>query len=267
MEPNRFNSKGIGNDIYKVWFFAGGETHDNKFNIFTGSFIRLMMNILGDDFGFIRGIYYRSPMRNVIWALNHAQKCVDNPEKNEKFVTAFRQIVDNNNYSDTQLIIISSSTGSVTAAQTACFLAQENINNTYFKKPFHLVLGASMISPESELYKQLIHYQDQGHIGIILNDEVQDDGDTSYGVGGKTRMEAYRNAFGLMFPFFSGKFKGPSFLNTNPSSGHIHRRRSQTLQKAIDYVNIILIQHKLAGNYYKEKATGAILPLNHPGGL
>jgi hypothetical protein len=25
---------------YMVWFFAGGETRDNRFNIFTGSFIR-----------------------------------------------------------------------------------------------------------------------------------------------------------------------------------------------------------------------------------
>jgi hypothetical protein len=264
MEPNRFNSKGIGNDIYKVWFFAGGETDDDKFNIFTGSFINLMKDIMGDDFGFIKGIYYRSPMRNVIWALNHAQKCVANPEKNEKFVTAFRQIVDNNYSSDTQLIIVSSSTGSVAAAQTACFLAQENINNTYFKKPFHLVLGASMISPQSELYKQLIHYKDQGSIGIILNEEVQDDGDTSYGVGGKTRLEAYRNAFGLMLPFLSYKFKGPSFLNTNPETGHIHRRRSQTLQKAIDYVNIILIKHKLAGDHFKGKAVEVINLLKPP---
>jgi hypothetical protein len=54
-----------------------------------------------------------------------------------------------------------------------------------------------------------------------------------------------------MFPIFSGKFKGPSFLNTDPETGHIHRRRSKTVQKAIDYINIILIKNKLAGEYYR----------------
>jgi hypothetical protein len=44
----------------------------------------------------------------------------------------------------------------------------------------------------------------------------------------------------------------------NPETGHIHRRRSQTVQKAIDYINIILIQNKLAGNIYMEKAEEVI---------
>ena len=29
---------GNTNDKYKVWFFAGGETRDDRFNIFTGSY-------------------------------------------------------------------------------------------------------------------------------------------------------------------------------------------------------------------------------------
>jgi len=111
-----------------------------------------------------------------------------------------------------------------------------------------------MIAPESALYKRLVQYQNEGKIGIILNDEVQDDGDTSYGVGGTTRIEAYRNALGLMLPFLSAKFNGPSFLNTNSESGHIHRRRSQTVQKAIDYINIIFIKNNLAGDHYREMA-------------
>ena len=71
-------------------------------------------------------------------------------------------------------------------------------------------------------------------------------------------MEAFRNAFGLMLPFLSVKFRRPSFLNTNRETGHIHRRRSQTIQKAIDYINIILIKNKLAGVYYMEKALEVI---------
>jgi hypothetical protein len=243
---------------YKVWFFAGGETRDNRFNIFTGSFIRLMKNIMEDDFEFIKGIYYNSPMMNVIWALNHAQKPITNPEYEKLFMVAFRQIIDAGLSPETQLIITSSSSGSIVAAQTACYLAQKNRNNIYFRKPFHLVLGASMISSQSDLYKKLIHFQKEGTIGIILHDEVQDEGDNSAGVGGTSRIEAYRNAFGLMLPLFSRKFKGPSFLNTHPETGHIHRRRSKTVQKAIDYIRIILIEHKLAGDYYKEKAISVV---------
>jgi hypothetical protein len=243
---------------YKVWFFAGGETRDNRFNIFTGSFIRLMNKILNDDFGFIKGIYYKSPMMNVLWALNNAQKPITSPENEKLFMTAFRQIIDAGLSPETQLVITSSSSGSIVAAQTACFLAQKNRNNVYFRKPFHLVLGASMLSSRSDLYKQLLQYQKEGTIGVILHDEVQDEGDTSAGIGGTTRKEAYRNAFGIMFPFFSGKFKGPSFLNTNPETGHIHRRRSKTVQKAIDYIDIILIKHKLAGDYYREVAAAVL---------
>jgi hypothetical protein len=246
------------NDKYKVWFFAGGETRDNRFNIFTGSFIGLMKKIMGDDFEFIKGIYYKSPMMNVIWALNNAQKPVANSTNNKIFITAFQQIINEELAPETQLVITSSSSGSVVAAQTACYLAEKNRNKIYFRKPFHLVLGASMISPKSDLFNQLIHYQKEGIIGIILHDEIQDEGDTSAGVGGASKMEAYRNAFGLMFPCFSGKFNGPSFLNTNPDTGHIHRRRSKTVQKAIDYINIILIKNRLAGDYYGEKALEVI---------
>jgi hypothetical protein len=254
MKPLSYQTEGNMNGNYKVLFFAGGETRDNKFNIFTGSFIRLMKKIMKDDFDFIRGIYYKFPMINVIWALNHAQNPVKNAGSVKIIAKASQQIIETCQSPEIQLIIVSSSTGSVVAAQTACQLAELNINNTYFIKPFDLVLGASMIATESALYKQLIHYQKKGKIGIILNDEMQDNGDTSYGVGGTTRMEAYRNAFGLMLPFLSDKFHGPSFLNTNPENGHIHRRRSQTIEKAIDYINIILIKNSLAGEHYREMA-------------
>lgn len=241
-------------DKYMIWFFAGAETRDSKFNIFTGSFIRLMREILDDDFEFIKGIYYSTHMANVLWALNNAQKPIVNHENDRITKAAFNQIIGAGLTPDTQLIITSSSSGSIVAAQTACYLAEKNRHNIYFKKPFHLVLGASMISPDSDLFKQLIHHQKEGVIGTILHDEVQDEGDSSIGIGGVTRGEAYRNAFGLMFPLFSKKFKGPSFLNTHPEKGHLHRKRSKTVQKALDYVNVIMIKHKLAGDHYMEKA-------------
>lgn len=237
-----------------VWFFAGGETRDNRFNIFTGSFIRLMKEILEDDFGLIRGIYFNARMMNVIWALNNAQKPIVNPENQKIISTAFKQIIAAGLSPHTQLIITSSSSGSIIAAQTACYIAEKNRNNIYFSIPFHLVLGASMISKESLLFRQLIQYQKEGTIGTIIHDEVQDEGDNSAGIGGLSRFEAYSNAFGILFPVFSSKFTGPSFLNTNQETGHIHRKRSKTVQKALDYIDVILIKHKLAGEDHMKRA-------------
>jgi hypothetical protein len=242
------------NNKYMVWFFAGGETRNDRFNIFTGSFIRLMKEIMQDDFDFIRGIYFKFPMMNVIWALNNAQKPIRNYEDEKIIMAGFMQIVNSGLSADTQVVLTSSSSGSVVAAQTACYLAQKNRNQLYFKRPFHLVLGASMISEDSELYKQLIQYQKEGLIGTVLHEEVQDEGDTSAGVGGTTRLEAYRNAFGLMFPLISRRFKSPSFLNAHPEKGHIHRKRSKTVLKALDYIDIILVRHILAGEHYKKNA-------------
>ncbi|HEY5469943.1 MAG TPA: hypothetical protein VIK07_05435 [Bacteroidales bacterium] len=254
LEDNSHNPTNLI-EKYKVFFFAGGETADNKFNIFTGSFIRLMKQILADDFELIKGIYFRSPIMNVIWALNNAQKPIEHPEIQRITIAAYMQIAGAGLSPDTQVIITSSSSGSIVAAQTTCYLAEKNKSNDFFKKPFHLVLGASMIAPESELFRQLKNYQKEGAIGIILHDEVQDEGDSSAGVGGVSRWEAYSNAFGLMFPFLSQKFERPSFLNAHPERGHIHRKRSMTVQKAIDYVRIILIENNLAGEYFKQKAS------------
>jgi hypothetical protein len=237
-----------------VWFFAGGETRDNKFNVFTGSFIRLMKQILEEDFDYIKGIYFTTPMMNVAWALNNSQKPIADPGKNRIIDVAFRQLISNNYSPDTQLIIVSSSTGSVIAAQTACYLAEKNENNLLFTKPFHLALGSSMISTHSTLFKQLSHYQKKGQIGKLIHNELQDEGDNSTGAGSTSRFRAWLNAIGLMAPYLSWKHKGPSFLNTHPENGHLHRKRSQTVQKAIDYIHVILIKYHLAGDNYLERA-------------
>ncbi len=249
-------------DNYKVSFFAGAETGDNKFNRFTGSFIKLMTSIFGDDFKFIKGVYYRKPMFNVIWALNNSQKPIGNPVKCNIVNSAFRQIIGNGLRPDAHLIIISSSSGSVVAAQAACYLAEENSKNRYLNKPFDLVLGASMIATGSPLFKRLLKYQEEGYIRTIIHDIIQDEGDNSVGIGGLSRSEAYKNAFGIMIPLLSARYSGPSFLNKHPDHGHIHRRRSMTVQKAIDYINIILIKKELAGEIYKEKASRILIEEN-----
>ena len=239
---------------YRAVFFGGSETRDNSFNVFTGSFIKLMSLLLEENFSFISGIYYSYTMFNVIWGLNNAQRPLKNPEKNKITSAAIRQILPDNKNNETVLIIISSSSGSVVAAQVACYLAEENIRYSYYLRPFHIVLGTTFISKESDLYIRLLDYQKQGIIGTIIFDELQDEGDSINGTGGRSRAEAWSNAFGLMFPFFSSRFKSPSFLNTDHEKGHLHRRRSQTVKKAIDFIEVIYIRNKLAGEYYQKKA-------------
>jgi len=100
----------------------------------------------------------------------------------------------------------------------------------------------------------LLDYQSEGLIDTILHNEIQDTGDNTLGIGGRSRAEAYRNALGVVFPFLTPRYQGPSFLNTHPEKGHIHRKRSMTLKKALDYVEIILVKYKLAGEGYSERA-------------
>lgn len=257
-----YNSKTAGShdaaSRYKVWFFAGAEAKDDKFNIFTGSFIRLMKAILGDDFNYIKGIYSFLPALNVAKALMHAQRPVRYGPYRIEIRTACDQILEDSIFRDTQIILLSSSSGTIFAAQAACYLAEGNRTNRFFRRPFHLVLGSSMLSSSSELYRKLLQYQREGLIGTILHEEMQDIGDNTFGIGGNSRREAFSNALGVIFPFLSRKFYGPSFLNTHPQKGHIHRIRSQTVQKAIDFIEIILIRNKLAGSLYREKALEAV---------
>ena len=241
-----------------VWFFAGGESRNNRFNIFTGTFIELMKEILEKEFDFIRDIYFNLDMLNVMWTLNNCQRPLKNPRDNRIIKTAVRQIFSYGYNLETQLVLTASSTGSIIAAQTACFLAEQNRGRLHFKKPIHLGLGSSIISKNSELYRRLVEYQKEGILGKIIFDDLLDSNDNSHGMGGTTRREAWSNAFGLMFPFFSRKFSGPSFLNTHPEKGHIHRKRSKTVQKALDYIDVLLIKHRLAGEQYGEKAKAVV---------
>jgi hypothetical protein len=242
---------------YSIVFFAGGETRDNQFNIFTGSFIRLLSNIFEDSFTLIRGIYFRFPMFNVIWGLNNSQKPLTKPGDNKIISSAFKQLCEIIN-NKSVLILISSSSGGIVAAQTACYLAEETKKSNILSDPFHLVIGTCFLSKESDLYLKLIDYQSKGIIGSIIFDDLQDKEDNIAGIGGRSRREAYSNAFGLMFPFISGRFDGPSFLNTHPEKGHHHRKRSQTFQKAKDFINVIFIHNKLAGEIYAKKAVAIL---------
>ena len=248
-------------DSIKVWFFAGGEAGTEKLNAFTGSYIRLMKEILNDDFDVIKDVYFRMPMMNVIWALNHCQKPLDRPLENSIIRKVVSQINGDGSSPHIKMVLSSSSYGSVIAAQTACYLAEQNSRNRGSSRPFDLALGASMISTDSDLYLKLIDYNQKGLIGSIVYNDLQDEDDNITGIGGRSKIEAYSNAFGLILPVFSKKFNKPSFLNTHHEKGHVHRKRSKTLQKAIDFINVILVKQQLAGSGYAEKASKVIQEL------
>ena len=201
---------------------------------------------------------------NVVWALNHAQKPISDPANNRLIDKALSQLLSNGYTPDTQLIIVSSSTGSVVAAQAACYLAEKNRERLLFRKPFHLALGASMVSTESDLYKQLQSFQKKGHLGKLIHDELQDEGDNSTGVGSTSKLKAWMNAAGLVMPWLSGKYEGPSFLNIDPVKGHLHRRRSQNVRKALDFIDVLLVRKNLAGDFYKQKAIRIIASETKP---
>ena len=245
-------------DKYMILFFAGAEARNNRFNGFTGSFINLMREIMGEKFDLITGIYFDTNIRNVVWALSNAQRPGHLYNNTRLQNISIDQIINKNLDPDTQLIIVSSSSGSVVAAQTASYLAEKNTRLNLLQKPFHLALGSSMVSKDSELFESLKKYQLNGQIGKIIYDELQDKGDNTTGIGGKTKTEAFINSIGIIIPLLSIKYSGPSFLNTHPENGHIHRRRSQQVQKAIDYIDVILIRNMLAGTKYHQKAKEVI---------
>jgi len=244
---------------YRVFFFAGGETRDDLFNVFTGSFISFLSKIMEQNFFLIKGIYFKYPMFNVIWGLNNGQKPISDPAKSKITSSALRQLLPENKNCESIVIILSSSSGSIVAAQSACYLAAENILHSYYKNPIHLVLGTTFIAKESELFRKLLEFKKSGILGTIVFDELQDEGDSIYGAAGRSRAEAWSNAIGLIMPWFSKKFMAPSFLNTDPVKGHLHRRRSQTVQKAIDFIEIIFIRNNLAGDYYRGKAQSVLV--------
>lgn len=239
---------------HRFFFFAGGDFKEGQGNAFTANFIRYLSEILGHRFSVIEGIYHRQPLMNVIWALNRAQEPHRFPLQNQIISSSADQILSCPQTANSKITLVSSSYGSVVAAQVACYLAEYQIKRKHFSQPFNIALGASMVSEQSELYRKLLHYQEKGFIDIILFRELQDEGDNSNGIGGRTRFEAYRNGLGICFPIFTLKHKGPSFLNQHPVKGHLHRVRAQSVQKARDFVKTILIDHQLGGTEAKRMA-------------
>ncbi len=239
---------------HRIFFFAGGDFKEEQRNAFTANFIQYLSEVLGDRFSIIEGIYHQMPVMNVVWALNRAQEPLKAPLQNQIIARSVNQILSCPHIDESKLTLVSSSFGSVVAAQAACYLAERELAEKSLIRPFNLALGASMVSEQSGLYRKLKHYQQRGVIDKILLNELQDEGDNSNGLGGRTRLEAYSKGLGICFPFLTRKFSGPSFLNTDPVHGHLHRVRSHSIQKARDFIQTIMIDHELGGAENKAKA-------------
>lgn len=243
---------------HRFFFFAGGDYVEGQGNTFTSNFIRYFSHILGPKFSVIKGIYQHPPLLNVIWALNRAQEPVKTTERNRILASSLEQVIASHQNGVERLVLVSSSYGSVVAAQVACCLAGHRMQEGFQGQSIDVALGASMVSKKSGLYRKLQDYQDRGIIGTLLYDELQDEGDNSNGIGGRTKPEAFGNGLGICFPFLSRQYHGPSFLNNHPVTGHLHRVRAQSVQKAKDFVQSILIDYQLGGDIAMRKAQEAL---------
>lgn len=166
---------------------------------------------------------------------------------------AFERILADTNQQADQINIVSSSFGTVLASQLAIKLAR-----FYEDKPaqpeINLILGASMLEKDSKLFQELIKFQQEGSIVCIIHDELQDEGDNVNGMCGKSRLQAFANAFKIACVFGGNYLGQPSILNNHPNKGHIHLQRAQSVQKGKDFVEVSLIDYELGGPRIRERA-------------
>jgi len=227
-----------------IWFFAGGTFANGRTNAFTATFIGEAANQYGDRFRVVEGIYHKWSFFNVLWALTWAQRPFRHPERRKYMQKAIKQIsfdgetLDSSNLS-THAIMIASSYGSVVAAQFGVFLGQMIRNKKTGLKTFDLLLGTTVLSPESDLFKQLVQLRSEGIIRKLLYHEMQDEGDNAAGLAGRNRLTAYLKALGIVFPWLTIRYSGPSFLNQHPQKGHIHQRRAHSTEKAMDFLRVL----------------------------
>jgi hypothetical protein len=241
--------------VYSFFFMPGGGYHGKHSpNAFTRTYCGFMKDLFGYDITIVDKPVSKASKSNIVWALNSWQKPMRKPERNKKTVIACRSIIDALHDETTDITIVSSSFGTVLAAQVGIMLADYLINTGKERPDVNLVMGASMVSKESKLYCKLGELRNEGKINRIIYDELQDPGDSATGICGKSRMGAYARGLRMSFVIF-GKYKGqPSILNNNPNTGHLHLKRAQSVEKAENFLKVTLVEYGLAGQEIKEKA-------------
>jgi hypothetical protein len=241
--------------IHSFFFIPGGAYHGkNSPNAFTRTYCNTMNDLLGDDFKIIDEPVSRSSVRNVAWALSRGQKPMRKPEKDEKTMITFNNIMEAIHAETSDINIVSSSFGTALTAQVGIMLADFYVSYGNHKPEINLVMGASMVSKDSRLYHKLEELRNEGRLNTLIYDELQDPGDNVTGMCGKSRVAAFAKGLRMSFVIF-GKYQGqPSILNNNPRTGHLHLQRAQSGEKAEKFLEVTLVEYAMAGEEIREKA-------------
>jgi hypothetical protein len=244
----------------KFYFIPGGGYYGRHApNTFTVTMCSYLEGLLGADFKIIEEPISKLAVTNVVWALFYGQQPIRQPEKNRKVMLAFKRIIADTLNQGGQINIIASSFGTVLASQLAIKLARF-YESAAVQPEINLILGASMLSKGSKLFQELLKFQQEGSITCIIHDELQDPDDNVNGMCGKSRLQAFANAFKITCVFGGNYLGQPSILNNHPYKGHIHLQSAQSVQKGKDFVVVSLIDYELAGPKVSERAKELLSP-------
>lgn len=196
-----------------------------------------MGSIEGINFRVVEGIYFNTLARNSTWAVFHAQNPLRQGDKHKFMEAALSEISGKPGQPTKNVILISSSSGSVVAAQAAILLASNR--EAYGLGEIHLVLGYSPIHKASKLYRGLQLEMEKGNIASIIYDDLQGADDNITGMAGRTRSEGLARSVKVLFPLTPDRFFWPSLVNANTEHGHPHHVSAATREKAYRYVKTI----------------------------
>ena len=242
-----------------VWYIPGANFGiQGDTNLFTKTYCRQMREIMESKFVLLHCSDKKHSVNNVLWALWHAQYPLRNPAHDSRIRNALKTLASDTLNWKSHISLVSSSYGTVVAAQLALYLVNNRQKLGLGTEPVNVVFGASMLSEKSRLFKELERLKNDNQIGCIVYDELQFPGDNVTGMCGRSRLHAITEVCRIAFPVF-GTYKGqPSILNKDPLTGHIHRKREISANQVNDYISIPLIDYELAGPWFKIRAAESI---------
>jgi len=232
---------------------ANFQSHGDT-NLFTRIYCLRMKEIMESQFVPLNCAAKHLAVRNVFWALWHAQYPIRNPEHESRIRSAVKLLSADSLTRKSGITMVSSSYATVVAAQLAVYTVNNRQRFGLGPEPLNLVFGASMLSKKSRLYQELEHLKSENQIGSIIYDELQYPGDNVTGMCGDTRRYALAEVCRIAFPIFGPYKSQPSILNRNPVTGHIHRKREILADNVNDYISTPLVNYELAGPWFKIRA-------------
>lgn len=238
-----------------VYHFPGAVyAEKNGVNLLTDSIVAGMREIVGEDNVFLIGSAHHRSFANVSWALRKGQKPVRNPGRDARIRSAYQFITNTPDFYRKDLILTSTSYGSVVAAQTTILFLQRMKEAGISVHPVNLVLGYSMLSKSSRLFRRLEELQAEGRVGMIIYDELQDPDDNVTGMCKNKRLAAFVQAFRMACICGGTYQEQPSILNCDPETGHIHRQHENSSECAGKYLSVVFVEKEIAGREIMRKA-------------